>query len=495
MYKTLGDLPEISLEDLPDATAFLTREDYLFSYPQDDSLYEDLCRGSETFWLERLREYLPLYSFVERCSPIFYSSGHDIIGRTFVDENDLLRFMISFVDLDRTLIPSFIFITKEWKSDTVFSYYNTIARDRTRQSLTRLKAVSYCLDEYVLRRHLEPPEDLLHYLRDKMQTRDEQSWEAYDVLNRWLLHTEVPPEDDLFHQVQQYRNHQIHNETTTVLFRSKDVFEDDQNVHNSGIHKDVLEGVSVLYQEYNEHHKNKPLTPEDEDLISDLRRECGLFFSGQKDHPFETFLHRMETDPTRILTSPKDMTTTTPVLHSLRDVVRYIWWFIGKQRQKHGEEYYLHLLQRFYEEACESADTCFSGHVARMVNIVSGFHETVRIGIDPVDQYSFYLRDMLQNVILSLPSNEEREKIMEDMIEPKPGGVFYDFLMRHQTLFRKTLRDHALRSKTPHKEAILYTKKAWARLFPSLRVHDSFLFRPVLAYHHCYSINRCCMVS
>lgn len=140
----------------------------------------------------------------------------------------------------------------------------------------------------------------------------------------------------------------------------------------------------------------------------------------------------------------------------------YVWLFINEQEQSKQDELY----KRFSEEMKEAHGTCFTGHLSRIVNVVSGFHPNICIGVSLSDQIYSKLQQVIQQLIEE--TDEKSDLLLEAMISTDSNNIFKTFISKKKNEILKRIN-------TTHLN-ILY--EAWNKMFPMfpdlLRPNESF---------------------
>lgn len=103
-----------------------------------------------------------------------------------------------------------------------------------------------------------------------------------------------------------------------------------------------------------------------------------------------------------------------PTLHTARkistcDIFRLMKAIIDENKSKEELE------QRLLEELEDMANTCSSGHAKRLVNVMVGFTDELEGSIDIKDQFIANIKARIMATIRHLPSEEERDLILEAM--------------------------------------------------------------------------------
>jgi hypothetical protein len=191
-----------------------------------------------------------------------------------------------------------------------------------------------------------------------------------------------------------------------ILVMRRTVYEDSQNVHSTSINESVKETIKQLYKEYSSillgasrvKHLNeisKRITQLSKELNNDIVRQ-------------------------RIIGSfDRIMIDTAKFEHelSLADILILIWNKIKSSKDKDEME------KRLIEEMIDMNGLCATGHLSRLINVMSGFYEGV-LKISYKDQIKNYVYNHYNKV---LEKHENQEVILnemtEDSIDKKPNII------------------------------------------------------------------------
>jgi hypothetical protein len=190
-----------------------------------------------------------------------------------------------------------------------------------------------------------------------------------------------------------------------VVFRdiepwSKNVYMNDQNIHDSGVQKSTKQNILYLVD-------YKKDIPENKNLLNDICKKYRTFFS-------------INDNPGNIL---KSYTTNSYIMHgvSFIHLVDRIWLRINniEDNEKRNE-----LFKRFKEEVHEGNGHCLNGMMVRLVNIFIGFDENIVVRLNP-------------NQVLSarIPATLERQRKLMNLIEGNESTTFW------LAVYKETVKD------------------------------------------------------
>lgn len=183
------------------------------------------------------------------------------------------------------------------------------------------------------------------------------------------------------------------------LRRSKTVYSDPQNVHDTNINRSVLQAAFNLIK----HNISDGF--DSDDVISQLSTDN--ISSDKINH----VLQRIEIDTS--LFSYENSTFT------LYDVFSSLWKYINKHQYK--KELFLRLL----DEINEMDGYCSTGHLSRLVNVIQGFTEddNLQIRVSDRDQIISVIRSFLDRELMNCDNDRITDSLLEDDKTP-----FYIFI-------------------------------------------------------------------
>lgn len=183
-----------------------------------------------------------------------------------------------------------------------------------------------------------------------------------------------------------------------ILVKRRTVYDDGQNVHNTSINEGVKEILRELCKEHSSAIQVSCRTSNLNDVskrLTELSREKSLV-TRQK--------IRGTVDRIMIDTSKFECDT------NLCDILIMVWMKI--KSSDHKEE----LEKRLVEEMEEMNGMCATGHLSRLVNVLSGFFDNMSIKISFKDQIKNYVYTHY-NKILSSMDESVMERIIDEMTE------------------------------------------------------------------------------
>lgn len=202
--------------------------------------------------------------------------------------------------------------------------------------------------------------------------------------------------------------------------KSKNVFNDKQNVHDSLINRSVQEFIKTLAST-NEKIESYDVVHNE---ITDLLYKSEL----EQRNRIKAFkaLNRISID---------DATFTDYRLTS-SEIFVHVWKKINDS--EHKQE----LKKRLVEELIDMCDTCASGHASRLINILNGYGFELKI--EWKDQLKSNMAARMQKRIQNIRDSKLMEQVilgMDDSAEPEERDEFLKFVTNEIPLLKKELYD------------------------------------------------------
>ena len=205
--------------------------------------------------------------------------------------------------------------------------------------------------------------------------------------------------------------------------KQKTVYSDRQNVHDSSINRSVNEFIEKIVM------KNEDKV----DSYSNVHIEV------------TNLIYKSNLNPNKRKKAFKslnrisiDTATFTDAKITVAELFVHIWQLM----KKHEEDEFDILKTRLLEELIDMADTCSSGHAARLVNILSGYD--VELKISWKDQIHANMAARMQKEIQSIEDEKLQEQVVLGMVDPDDSnafGAFITFIEEHMPQLKKELYD------------------------------------------------------
>ena len=184
-----------------------------------------------------------------------------------------------------------------------------------------------------------------------------------------------------------------------VLIKRRTVYDDGQNVHNTSVNEGVKANIRKLFEEF----KNTIHPTNRINNLNDFSKRLTILSKDKS----QIVKKKINGTLDRILidTSKFECDTT------LCDIVIMVWMKV--KTSTHIPE----LEKRVLEEMEEMNGLCATGHLSRIMNILSGFFEDFSVGISFKDQIKNYVYLHYNNILMSEKYTDLSEKIIEEMTE------------------------------------------------------------------------------
>ena len=257
--------------------------------------------------------------------------------------------------------------------------------------------------------------DTCRYFRLNYYKRDEYYPLVTDDLQRFMIETlieryerKLAREELSYTQLQFYMDCQPFDKVYSALmaqifnwrtwYRGKvngpvdlrHIAQDRQSIHTGPVEKKTIEGISLLEAE---------TVPANQKTLAEIRSAWLL-----KKNP--TLVERTISDM-RLWGSRENVMHRTE--NKYKNVLRGLWAKIKAYNSEMRDE----LIQRLWEECSEAYGKCADGHVGRLVNVLSGFDDMIKV--KPTMEY---FQDKIALIAaLDEPVNVKNEKAIELMNE------------------------------------------------------------------------------
>lgn len=208
-----------------------------------------------------------------------------------------------------------------------------------------------------------------------------------------------------------------------LLIQRRTVYEDAQNVHNSSINESVKESILNLYNFAVSHNEFFSDTKENHTKRVSIMNNISMRITSLTKSYDIIKRKKILGSFDRIMTDAAKFDIQKRVELTLFDVLLLVWHEI--QISKDKEELERCLLEELYN----MNGVCTTGHLSRIVNILSGFSENVSIRISYKDQIKNYIFNYYNNL---LKKDEDSELIMDEIIEGESKYHLLKFIERNK---------------------------------------------------------------
>lgn len=187
-----------------------------------------------------------------------------------------------------------------------------------------------------------------------------------------------------------------------VLVKRRTVYDDGQNVHNSSINEGVKEIIRELCKEHS----------------SSIQPSCRTSNLSEVSKRLVVLLREKSLVIRQKITGTVDRimidTSKFECDVTLCDILIMVWMKIKSSADKEELE------KRLVEEMEEMNGMCATGHLSRLVNVLSGFFDNMSVRISFKDQIKNYIYNHLNKVLMSNKYTDLAEKIIDEMTESEP---------------------------------------------------------------------------
>lgn len=445
-------------------------------------------------------------------------------------EEDKLVTAASVLFMDKKYEPFMTRASTEWRLRLLWDMYHSIFDTDTHADLSRILAASYLLFRPPLWNSNTTSDDIFSVVLQIMEKN--RDWDAYDLLQRAIdrfpvrygqfypaLHrfAETYRYDPGIHRGQHHYDVLIQprsipsttvpivpelpaiiiiedaeepteNQTEENNILDRNLFSDSQNIHTAVIQQGTRKSLEVLCRWYGEYldkireidpHNNVMMIP----TVDELIRDISIHFQAETGKGLPSFLHRVQTDPSMVVLF-ESLTDHPTVVVRLWDVLLWVWTYLRSLSPPESEE----LSRRFLEECQETKDTCFSGHMSRLVNTLVGFLPGIESAFMEIVETAVI---HLQRVIQDLDAEKETD-FTTWMIETDTKAPDYlhaaEWVHGHHACIRERVHNRLVGSGFDNQEifpeSVDVISDAWDRLFPH---HKNRL-------KHSVETKRCCWV-
>lgn len=210
-------------------------------------------------------------------------------------------------------------------------------------------------------------------------------------------------------------NNNNNNTNTNNINNTNSLYNNNQNVHDTTIQKDVLKSIEYImnYKNYIPYNTNYY-----EELSKIFKKKWYKRLFSRK---YESIKYNLDEFISKH--------NTHSVLNvSYNEVLERVWLFI--QNSEHKKE----LIKILKEQIKESIGLCFTGKISRLISVLDGYCDEIHIGIsvneqinnkayllynqysDNIQKYNEEIITLLQNEYPEISIHERQQWIMEEII-------------------------------------------------------------------------------
>lgn len=209
----------------------------------------------------------------------------------------------------------------------------------------------------------------------------------------------------------------------TLSEKSQTVYSDRQNVHNTSINTSVNEFIKKLIED---HVGNIQSYADSHSEISEVIYSSKLS-AAQRSKAFKS-LNRISID---VMTFTEFKVTTA-------EIMIHVWNLM----KKYDKDVFQMLRGRLVEELIDMADTCTSGHAARLVNILSGYDFQIKLTFQ--QQLKSNMAARMQAKIKDIEDEEQKVNVILGMGEDATNDerkMFIEFVSSNILDLKEELKE------------------------------------------------------
>jgi hypothetical protein len=221
------------------------------------------------------------------------------------------------------------------------------------------------------------------------------------------------------------------------LFNARTVYTDGQNVHDSQINETVKKALDILASDVQRDEDVHDILKRDPvDIIDHI--EGILNVKGYVDEKIKISLDRITTD-TAIFSNKNKM--------RLRDILQRVWNrimnYMDQETQKEA-------IKRLFEELIDMSHMCSTGHMSRIVNVLSGF-PVEQGGINSIKiTWNAQIKSNIQARLMVLIKKDETGDLLNSMIDSdrhlylnfirdNKASIYAELLKEFESVFDKDI--------------------------------------------------------
>lgn len=192
----------------------------------------------------------------------------------------------------------------------------------------------------------------------------------------------------------------IHPRATIPPFATMRIYNDNQNVHNSAIANSTSKSVEVILKyplKSNVVFNEQFLI---QDIFSRYKAHCSYF------KRFKMFFFSFP-EPFPLTTWMSDRS-----IHSIHGITyKKLLWHVWRIIQEH--EHRFEMEKTLFDELEASMNVCFTGRFTRTVNALSGYIETIQVGISNKEQ----MQNRISLVLKNTTNQEEAKTLITNILD------------------------------------------------------------------------------
>jgi len=188
----------------------------------------------------------------------------------------------------------------------------------------------------------------------------------------------------------------------------KTIYTNAQNVHSETIQESIIKIIRSLRKEFS----NIKSVQTQQYTLEDIQKQLEDVMSKEEKYDFSPFFFRVMTDPSRYERL------------SLADILILVYYKI----QTFSDDIKQTCIKRLFEEVKETDNTCTTGYLSRIINVLSGFveGEDFVLRMKPQDELRSAIFARIHASIRGLPDQSRNDVLESIMSEDK--SIFDDFM-------------------------------------------------------------------
>lgn len=316
-------------------------------------------------------------------------------------------------DICGKLIPSFEECQDLVPKATYLKFHDVIAMSLIAENFYTNRFVEK--DKFFALQIINDTQLIKNYLQSSVYSSNELK----DHFVRWIERTELLEQRSnlldvlLLNFGNDPRVIEIHDEMKGVA--NGTIYENEQNVHDEGIHQSATDAAGELVKWYGEticgtNADDQTRDPRVDWLRTFIRGMC----KSEEDHKITSaVLDRVDIDLTSFITSDD---VTFGLYDVMIAIARYIYY-----NDKVADE----LSEILVEEMKDMVELCASGYVARVINVLQGFDDRYTVSISAESQLYAVLSHSLATGLDKAP-----ERVLEGSVGGVHHGAYLEFIRK-----------------------------------------------------------------
>jgi hypothetical protein len=186
----------------------------------------------------------------------------------------------------------------------------------------------------------------------------------------------------------------------------KNIYNDTQNVHDSDINSSVLEALTILSGDiHREEYKYKILGQDSFEIVEIVRNKIIDEYKGSEKRKINDSINRILVD----------LAFFSKQKLRLRDILQRVWNRIMNMMNSESSK---EAIKRLTQELVDMHDLCSTGHMSRIINVLSGFsEENGGLTVVKISWNNQIKSNISARINFRIKNNENSDSLLESMIE------------------------------------------------------------------------------